>query len=170
MDSLTKQVDYILNQKLYIADSCNYLSEEIYNNCFGLHITQQECDKISLDEFLASLKTIRIERLWQLKKSHIKTNLIYYSWVDSQAEQLRFNFISAYHSKLPFECNIEKVNTEKEIAEDYFASVKEDLLQLSLLKNIETDDEMDDIESDNSSIILKVYTEIIHHDKPIDIS
>ena len=161
MDALEKQLKFILRQKLYIADSDKFLSEEIYNNCFGLFVTQQERTEINIDKILNILKMIRDNRKNQLNKTSKNINLIYYSWVDEQNEQLRFNFINATHKKLPFGCEILTATDEREIVEDYIASLDRHLLDFDALEDIF----MSDSEKHSPKIILKVYSEYIMDDE-----
>lgn len=157
MHTLEKQLKFILRQKLYIADSNKFLSEEIYNNCFGLFVTQQERTETNVDKILNMLKMIRDNRKNQLNKTPENINLTYYSWVDEQNEQLRFNFINSTHKKLPFGCEFLTVTDEREIVEDYIASLDRNLLDFDALEDIS----MSDSEKHYPQFILKVYSEHI---------
>jgi len=159
MKPFKRQVSSILRRKLYIAPSDEFLEEEIFHNWCDLHIPRKERAEISLEEVVDALETIKSERARQLNKSSLQVDFIYYSWVDAQAEQLRFNFISSRHAQLPFGCRTVLASDEREIVEDYFSSLGEDLLNVSLWEETEADGR----EADDDDFILKVYTETIRH-------
>jgi hypothetical protein len=75
----------------------------------------------TVDELRKFLNDVKADRKEQLKQSKNKAGLIYYIWVDEQAGQLRFNFINANHSQLPFDASLIFVDNEEEILSDYLS-------------------------------------------------
>ena len=97
-----KDIQNIKSDKLLITDSVDNVNEEIQNNCWSISINDELSKEISVDELADFLKEVKKDRQQQLRRSNSKVGLIYYVWVDSQAGQLRFNFINSNHDKLPF--------------------------------------------------------------------
>jgi hypothetical protein len=105
---------------LFLTDSADQLDEEIQTNCIQLSIPSEL--QITGREIIEFLNRVKLNRQAQLQNSSLKNGLIHYLWHDEQAGQLRFNFISVAHQKLPFGCAIFLVESEEEIVADFLSS------------------------------------------------
>src|SRR5688572_11433527 len=116
-----KDIEEIKTDKLFITDSLDDLDEEIRNNCWSISMSYELVSECTVDELRNFLHDVKANRKEQLKQSTNKAGLIYYIWVDEQAGQLRFNFINANHSQLPFDASLTFVDKEEEILSDYLS-------------------------------------------------
>lgn len=105
---------------LLLADDTERLSEEIQEN--GIHLSLPAGLCLEVPELVAFLNRVKLNRRTQLQASSLTTSLLYYLWHDEQAGQLRFNFISSLHQKLPFSCAISLVEREADIVTDFLSS------------------------------------------------
>ena len=141
--------------ELYLTDKTNHLNDEIYHNMVQFGLTYKLAEKISTEDILLFLSKVKSDRQKQLHKSEEKIGLLYYLWFDEMAGQLRFNFINSNHNKLPFGCNLEFVETEKIIVDNFIESYR--------IENVSPNDynENQESESQNETYALKIYSCII---------
>ncbi len=90
----------------------------------------------------------------QLNNSNIKTDLIFYCYHDEQAGQLRFNIISAAHSKLPFGRKYSETTLEK-VIKDFINDTNDGTIPWDELVLVSKDES----EISEEEFILKVYVE-----------
>jgi hypothetical protein len=103
--------------------------------------------------------------------SLIKVDLIYYVWYDSGAGQLRFNFINANHSKLPFGAKLNLTVSERQIVEAFIEAVwsmynseKKEEGDWEEPAEIIDWEKLEQEENEKAAnYVLSVYSEIIQH-------
>jgi hypothetical protein len=91
-----------------------------------------------------------------LSKSKFEIGLIFYTWFDAQASQLKFNFINSNHVKLPFRTLINLVQSENEIIQDFLNSKYHNGIPFKELEKVESDEE-----NNNNKYVVKAYKEIL---------
>lgn len=109
--------------ELYVTDSIEELKKEIYENMIPIGISENFVGAVEVNDRLIFLERVKLNRKKQLLYSPIKVDLIYYVWYDSGAGQLRFNFINANHSKLPFGAKLNLDVSERQIVEAFIEDV-----------------------------------------------
>lgn len=109
--------------ELYVTESIEELKKEIYENMIPIGISENFVGAVEVNDILIFLERVKLNRKKQLLNSPIKVDLIYYVWYDSGAGQLRFNFINANHSKLPFGAKLNLDVSERQIVEAFIEDV-----------------------------------------------
>jgi hypothetical protein len=143
-----------------VTDNTQLLQEEIAANCWLISADGDVVDQIKVDDFELFLKKVRKNRLAQLNASDVDVDLIYYSWFDLLACQLRFNLINSTHERLPFLAPVQLVETESEIIQSFLESNYHDGIPFSELKHISPEEAFPEIEEEEEHIVY-VYQEII---------
>lgn len=175
MNSLKEEFLEILrpleSAEIYISESIEELKKEIYENMIPIGISENFVRAVDVNDILNFLGRVKLNRKKQLLNSLIKVDLIYYVWYDSGAGLLRFNFINANHSKLPFKTKLNLDVSEHQIVEAFIEDVWS-------MYNAEKKEEEDREESDKTidwekleqveneraaNHTLSVYSEIIKH-------
>jgi hypothetical protein len=147
-----------VNEKLFITEKTDLLDKEISENLWAFGITQELADRTDPSDFLELFDKIKADRQQQLDNCDKAINLIYYLWHDEQAGQLRLNFINSNHAQLPFGCELEYIETEREIITAFLKSKYLDDLPMNELEVVDGED--DDIEQEQL-FRLKVYTQTL---------
>lgn len=132
------ELNDIIRNEILITDDVQYLEEEISTNCWHISTNQEIIDQLEVEDLVGVLQMIRENRKTQLEQSELESDLLYYSWFDEQACQLRFNLINANHKQLPFGATISLVPSEKEIIQQFLNSSHHDGIPWSELKDIPT--------------------------------
>ena len=157
--------------ELYVTESIEELKKEIYENMIPIGISENFAGAVDVNDILNFLDRVKLNRKKQLLNSLIKVDLIYYVWYDSRAGQLRFNFISANHSKLPFGAKLNLDISERQIVEAFIEDVwsmynAEKKEEGDWEESAETRDweKLEEEENEKAANhILSVYSEIIQH-------
>jgi hypothetical protein len=152
--------------ELYITESVEELTNEIYENMISLGLPEGVANEIEAEDILVFLARLKANRKEQLLKGKIKIDLIYYIWYDSGAGQLCLNIINANHLKLPFGAKLNLEVTEREIVEAFIEGGK-------AMYTYEEKDDFDEPSETNdweklenervANYVLPVYSEIIKH-------
>ena len=101
--TLSKWLEELEETKISTSEQIN---DEARANMvsFGFNASLlQEWGKESLTEFL-----LGCANLYQRKSNNLK--MVFYTWFDEQAGQIRISAVSQVHSKLPFSCKLNPVN------------------------------------------------------------
>jgi hypothetical protein len=157
----------IVNDELFLTSDVELLDKEILNNCWSISLSQEIANQLTEEELLILLKRIKANRLEQLNKSDLKIDLIFYTWFDEQASQLRFNLINSNHKKLPFGAGVSFVKFENEIIQDFLNSNYHDgfpLDEFEVIYDGSEDDvsKIDDFSEVNDlEYLVKVYKEVL---------
>ena len=152
-------LEEIVTDKIFITNNITELKEEIYNNCWHISADSKLTSQLKMEDFQSILKRIKENRLQQLNQSKINIDLIYYSWFDEQACQLRFNLINSNHKQLPFNLNnIQIIDNEVEIIDAFLNSNYHNGIPFEELQDVSTED---DLEEEIPIIPIKVYKEIL---------
>ena len=87
---------------IYITNKTDNLNKEIEENCIKIGVQEEFVENIDPLTFSIFLSSVKQNAKAQLSKSNLNVNLIFYTWLDEQAGQLRYNFINSNHEKIPF--------------------------------------------------------------------
>lgn len=117
-----ESLDELIFDNILITDKVNIIENEISENCWSISADKNLIAKLEISDIRIVLEKIKINRSQQLNQAKIKTDLIYYSWFDEQAFQLRFNFINSNHKELPFNSKVRMINSEDEIIAAFLSS------------------------------------------------
>jgi hypothetical protein len=104
------------------------INEEANSNLVGFGINGslfQEWGNDSIETFLR-----KCAELYNSKND--KAPMIFYSWFDEMAGQIRISAVSESHGKLPFRCNIAIVELSKMI--EHISAEISDVAELNTLK------------------------------------
>lgn len=146
--------------EVYVTESTEELKKEIHENMIPIGISEKFVGAVDVNDILNFLDRVKLNRKNQLLNSLIKVDLIYYVWYDSGAGQLRFNFINANHSKLPFGAKLNLDISECQIVEAFIECVWS---MYNAEKKEEGDwEKLEEEENEKAANhILSVYSEII---------
>jgi hypothetical protein len=109
------ELQEIVTDPLYLADSDHDLPREIRENRWSLSLSQSLAVVFHPTEIKVFLQQVKQNRREQLHQRDLALELYYYLWYDEQAGQLRFNFITTRTVTLPFSALLEASETEEEI-------------------------------------------------------
>lgn len=101
--TLSKWLEELGKTKIYTSDQVN---DEARANMVSFGVNEgllQEWGKESLTEFLHGCAN-----LYQRKSNDLK--MVFYSWFDEQASQIRISAVSQVHGKMPFSCKLNSTN------------------------------------------------------------
>ncbi|WP_444941527.1 hypothetical protein ACJJI3_03590 [Microbulbifer sp. ZKSA004] len=97
--------------------SSHEINEEAGSNLFSFGFNQyllSEWGRDSVQDFLASCADI-------YKRKCSGSAMVFYSWLDNQAGQIRISAVSESHNKLPFGCKINMTSLEQ-VVDDIFSN------------------------------------------------
>lgn len=143
--------------KLYITDRTDQIREETYHNCLHFDLQPNQSLELNEDDFVHFLSRIKADRLKQWINAAVNSGMIYYSWFDEMAGQLRINFINSNYAKLPFQCSVELVDDEREIITSFLENKSHGMIPWADLK----DDAADEL-TEVANYTLKVYQQTLH--------
>ncbi len=155
MSFFLREFESLIGSPLFLTESTSEVREEIYHNC--IYFSKSDLKGTDSSGLKQILTAIRENRKFQLKNSNLPVDLIYYSWFDEQAMQLRLCFINSNHKKLPFGCTLLKVDDEEIILQKFLEDDKE-VLDWTEFTDSE-DGEME--EGVPTEFILPVFQQII---------
>ncbi len=142
--------------EIFLTDRTDIIKDEIYHNCLSLGLTLELAREISVNDILGFLCKVKANRKKQLAASNFKVGLIYYLWDDEMAGYLKLNFINSNHVNLPFGCNLNFVQNESLIVENFLKSTYLDGIPFEELTDSETYDR-----PDQETYKLNVFKELI---------
>ncbi|MFZ4739640.1 MAG: hypothetical protein ACOYLE_00570 [Bacteroidales bacterium] len=128
--------------ELFLTDKIDLIDYEIYQNSISIGLTSEQAKNTSSHDILMFLSKVKLNRQKQLIQSDLKIDLIYYLWLDEMAGQLCFNFINSHHSKLPFGCELNFVDSERDIIDSFLKSSYLDGIPFEELKYSEQVNEL----------------------------
>ncbi|WP_444898465.1 hypothetical protein ACJJIX_15940 [Microbulbifer sp. VAAC004] len=97
--------------------SSSEINEEADSNMFSFGFNQGllcEWGRDSVQEFLVSCADL-------YKRKRSGSAMVFYSWLDDQAGQIRISAVSEYHFKLPFRCKL-NVTSLEQVVNDIFSN------------------------------------------------
>ncbi|MGO4695224.1 hypothetical protein AB4Z50_13195 [Paenibacillus sp. 2TAB26] len=103
-----KELDEIVEDKMFIGNDIDDLEEEISQNTWSISMSQQLASEFTVGEIGNFFCNVITNRTEQMTKADCN-RMLFYVWFDWRSGRLRFNFISDIHTKLPFKCEIETV-------------------------------------------------------------
>jgi hypothetical protein len=118
---------------------------------------------------IASAEVVRdfILQVAEILRTHLQTrafrpaSMVFYSWVDQQAAQLRCCVVSAAHGKLPFECRLAIIEDPIQLARAFLGASYHDGIPLSELRDFEPHTTTQEDNGSQEEFILDVWTRAI---------
>lgn len=93
------------------------LRHEAQSNQWGFSFTQEQVGGLSPEEVMTFLNDVLDTYSARLAQLNHGSRMVFYSWFDAQASELRFSLVSASHGSLPFDCPIKTVSSPAQIVE-----------------------------------------------------
>ena len=87
------------------------VSEEAGENMYTFGVSEELLQEWGIDSVAAFLTEVS-----NLYAALCKSQMLFYSWFDEMASQIRLSAISIQHGKLPFGCDIELCELEQLVA------------------------------------------------------
>jgi hypothetical protein len=154
-----------ISDPIYLTDKTDEINEEINYNFWILSAPTDIISQITITDFLEFIQKVKDNYKYQLDKSQLNIDLIFYLWFDEMAGQLCFNFINSNHDKLPFGCRLIMTDRPEEIVDQYLKSNYQEGIPWNELETIETPEEIADadrLEKElHDNFVLTVYQEKI---------
>ena len=152
-----ENIEEIVTDKIYICEELNQIEKEIEENCWQIGISDDDSKEINKQDLIVFFNRTVMNRKKQLMNSGKKIDILFYLWFEAQSGHLKLNFINGSHN-LPFQCNIDVVDTMSEILDDFLNYEFHNGIPLSELN------EVDKIDTDQD-FVQKVFTELISINK-----
>ena len=113
----------IVTDRIYIGSKVEEIDKEISNNLWSISVSQELCKELNEDDFRIFFDKVISNREVQIRNSENNHGMIFYLWFEQQSGSLRFNLISDFHEKLPFECELIEVNNIEDIINEFLQSI-----------------------------------------------
>lgn len=146
--------DKILSAEIYLTDNLDNLLNEMETNHWCLNIDPKTAKNIEKQELKDFLKNVIENRKSQLEKSSMNIDLVFYIWFDQFSGNLHFNLINSKHEKLPFDSELNFVDSIDKIIEKFLDSTYLDYLEKASWEELENN-------SNEKNNRLNIYKEII---------
>ncbi len=161
-DDYLKILQEYIDEPLYITTSTDELDKELDRNYWWINGSADQIKSLSMEEWTDYIHALISNRHNQLVTSKIKIDLIFYSWYDDQAGQLRFNLINSNHQKLPFGAKYETVSLNY-ILEQFLSDPCYGVIPFSELIEVDpTTIESREV-NDDVNHVVKVFVHKIEH-------
>ena len=151
----------VLTDRIYIGSSEADVDEEIRQNMWRISITEEDAKTLSQEDFLTFISEVISDRRTQIEEARTGHGMIFYLWFDEQACQLRFNLISDFHRRLPFECRLEPLGSPEPIIRSFLESSYHGGIPWSEVEEVLPGEEIPEVTP--AQFVLPVYTDIIPH-------
>ncbi len=157
-EDFLKELDEIIEDKLFIGDSMDDLDNEISQNTWSISMSQELANEFTTEDLKSFFNHVQNNRKEQILK-YSDHNMIFYVWFDWLSGQLRFNLISDFHKKLPFGGKYKIIENIELILNEFLQFPYHDGLPII---EIEEEAEEDEVEEDEENFEpLNVYSVII---------
>lgn len=137
--SFFEQFQDAITDEMYVGSSPEDLQHEIHNNLWCISASQLEIEHLTIRDWAIFFEQVIENRTRQIHDSG-KHGMIFYTWFDEQACQIRFCLISNFHNKLPFGSPIEIVDKPEIIIEQFMNSLYHDGIPFTELAIGDIDD------------------------------
>lgn len=157
-------LEFIVNDDIYLCGSSSGVKEEIYNNFWQISFDENLSLKLSKNDlhyFLSLLLKKRKEQIAIISNTLVVT---FYMWVDEQSNQLCFNLLSGQDITLPFGCTVHVVNSVDIIFNKFIHVLRNPALSWNNIEIIEQGDsrwDSDEEDIDPKKYVLEVYVTIL---------
>lgn len=131
--------EQITESPIFIGCDKKLLNTEISTNMWAISLDDKIIKNISLDKLLEFINNLVSKKKQQLSQLNISCPVIFYMWFDEMASQLRFNFISGLHEKLPFGCKLNIIDSPYPILTGFLQSQSDDKIPWKDLEEITND-------------------------------
>lgn len=116
-----KNLAEIIADELYIGSSTLDLQQEIRTNMWCISASNEQISHLTTQDFATFFDKVIENRLSQIRAANLQ-GMIFYTWFDEQASQIRFCLISNFHDDLPFGNPIKLVKSPDIIFEQFINS------------------------------------------------
>lgn len=153
---IKKKSDFqiIIDQPALITGDKALQQEEILANSWGIALVQSLVKSITVDDLMVFYNALAHARSAQIKGESLKATL--YMWLDEQANQLCISMISGCTKELPFDCDLEFVESPEIFFKAYLGLTLHGGIPLDEIEFLD-DDGFDDDEV-VSHYVLKVFS------------
>lgn len=149
----------VIQDEITVAGAHADLLLEARSNQWSFSMTQEQASRIlphQIIDFITQIMAVREEAIVQRYGS--AHPMIFYTWFDDQAVQLRFSLVSAQHTVLPFKCRIRRVTDLTPIVEQFLQSPYHDGLTDTEIEPTRDESRQDTEETQESHSVLDVWT------------
>lgn len=150
----------VIDSPILITGDSRLQNEETTVNMWALSIDFCVTKIILVNDLADFVFSLLQKRSQQIAKQGVYHSAIFYMWFDEMAAQLRFNIVSDINQKLPFECQLEVVNSLQPILEEFLTSHYHAGIAWNELEQVEKNS--DDDNEDDELFILKLFVAYIH--------
>lgn len=155
-------LQFIINDDIYLSGSSDGINEEIYNNFWQISFNEKFISKISvieLNNFLSQLLKKRLEQITEISNISVAT---FYLWFDEQSSQLCFNLLSGQDIELPFGCTICIVDSADIILDQCVKSAQYPAIKIDQIKFLEPGDVGLNDDENHKKYVLNVWVTTLH--------
>lgn len=122
-------------------------------------MTQEQASRIPPHQIIDFITQVMKAREEAIVKRYARAHpMIFYTWFDDQAIQLRFSLVSAQHTVLPFKCRIRRVTKLTPIVEQFLQSPYHDGFPGTELEPTRDEPQQDTGETQEAPSVLDVWT------------
>ena len=104
---------------LYITDKIDAINKEIEVNSTNISIPKEHFENVSALFFENYFYKVKQNAKQKLEESPLNMDLIFYVWIDDKTGQLCYNFINSHHKNVPFNSEIQGMETLYEICDTF---------------------------------------------------
>jgi hypothetical protein len=124
----------IITDKVLISTDVNKIDEAMKN--LWVFSIDWDSKKVTKEELLCFYKAVVISRSNYLKEHFPAVKMVFYTWYDDLAGNLRFSMISDTKGKLPFGCNIHHVDSISVIIQEYIDGEYKGFIPISEFEDV----------------------------------
>jgi hypothetical protein len=117
-EDFLKELDEIIDDKLFIGSSIDDLNNEVSQNTWSISIGQELEKEFITEDLILFFNKVQKNRKEQIVKDS-NHNMIFYVWFEWQSASLRFNLISDFHKNLPFRGKYKIIENIEPILNDF---------------------------------------------------
>lgn len=147
-----QDLEEIVIDPLFFGDSKEDIDQKIAMNTWSISISNELARDLTVKDFMDFFEKVISNRRKQIKNSNNQIGKLLYVWFDWQSGRIRFNVISDYNTKLPFNCKIEVIDKLGVIIEDFLRYPYHDGIPVE-----DVTDEDEEVEEEISLEPLKVF-------------
>ena len=108
---------------LYLFKKNSLTEEDIHENFWAFTIDPEFLKALTRSDLIKFITDVIDNRIHRVNESKFTMPVTFYFWFDKQELQLKINVISGNHNIVPFEHEVNVVESPAEILERYFAAM-----------------------------------------------
>ncbi|WP_199718865.1 hypothetical protein, partial [Halorubrum sp. Atlit-9R] len=142
--------------KIFIGRKIDDLERETTQNTWSISMSQQLVEEFKIEDLRDFFYKVIMNRSEQIGMSDSKNGMFFYIWFDYLSGRLRFNLISDMHTKLPFKCKIEKLESIDPIINEFLTFPYHDGFPFEEVTDDEIEEETEE-ETEVGSLDVYLY-------------